>query len=203
MAGSKTVVTSLAAARDWFLKNAAGPVECHRADGCRQTFYNYPDAERWYQEPVVDPTKPVLVPPDLPVGLMLKYEKRQLSLVKHITICAGCIAAESERFEAATKTYGLAAFADYQPLTAVAALDLNQLGAKGLCCECCGQVFTLRDVDLIGLGWKQDMHQMDIRLAADEVLAITDGEGAKDDSYYSDPLVSKARALAQLVLTKE
>jgi hypothetical protein len=194
-------VTNLKAAREWFLKNASGSVECCREDGLSKVCECYPDAERWYKEPVHNPSKPVLVPADMPVGLMLKYEKRELSLCKHISLCAGCIAAQSEHFEETTKTYGLAAFKDYNPLSAAAALELNELGAKGMCCDCCGQVFTLREVDLKDLGWEQDMHLMDIRLAADEVMALIDGEGAKDDAFYSDPLVAKARELATLVLT--
>lgn len=195
------MVTSLGAAREWFLKNAGASVECCRSDGLSGTFSNYPDAERWYREPVHDAKKPVLVPPDMPVGLMLKYEKRQLSLAKYISLCAGCIATHSAQFEATTKTYGLGAFVDYQPLSAAAALELNELNSKGMCCDCCGQVFTLREVDLNDLGWKQDMHQMDIRLAADSVLALIDGEGAKDDEFFGAPLVVAARRLARMVLT--
>jgi hypothetical protein len=147
---------------------------------------------------------PVLVPGDVAVGFILKYEHRQRSFTHFIALCFGCAEYIVAHPEHAAGHYGIEdLFGSYRALQAHEARELNEKNAKGMCCELCGQTFTLHPSESLAWGWKHDMSQMDIRMAADDVLEITDGDGAKDDSYYDSPLVSKARALAQLVLGKE
>ena len=143
-----------------------------------------------------DVKKPVLVPAEMPIAYHLTEASKKYSVAMHKALCADCMRLQVE-------AAGAACMSHYRVMHACEALDLHKVHAYGMFCESCGQVFTLSLDESEAMGWKRDMQRIDISMFADEILNITDGEGGRADDYYNEPLVSKARALALMVLGRE